>query len=115
MGKGIFKNACERRQKINRYKLTMSKSSNADESADIKELKEQVKLLSTKVEEMQKTQGKKPRKPRDPNAKPNPYVEFTKKKHAEFKKDGLHKDKNMSEKAKIIGELWKTEKEKSDN
>ena len=84
-----------------------------EDSNEIKELREKVESLTKKVETMELTQQKtgKVKKPKDPNRKPSDYMLFCKKKHEEFKEEGLHKDKKMGEKSKIIAELWKEEKE----
>jgi len=83
-----------------------------EDSDDIKELRKKVETLTEKVETMVELTQKtgKVKKPKDPNRKPSAYMLFCKKKHEEFKKEGLHTDKKMGEKSKIIAELWKEEK-----
>uniref|UniRef100_A0A6C0F9N2 HMG box domain-containing protein n=1 Tax=viral metagenome TaxID=1070528 RepID=A0A6C0F9N2_9ZZZZ len=85
-----------------------------DKEADVEALRKEVKELRDMVE---KSAGaakvKKPRK-KNPDAKPNPYMEFAKERRAHYAKEGLHKDKAMTEISKIIGKEWQEKKKSSD-
>mgnify|MGYP001242182755 FL=1 len=82
----------------------------SDKDSDVEALRKEVQELRELVEGASKV--KKPRK-KNPDAKPNPYMEFAKERRAHYKKEGLHGDKKLPEISKIIGQEWQEEKKKN--
>ncbi len=85
-------------------------SSKDDTQKAIEALQKQVKDLQEQVNAGGKV--KKARKPRDPNAKPNPYIEFGKKMRKEHKDEWA--GKSVGEVGKLIGKLWQDEKKEKE-
>ncbi len=83
----------------------------ANKEQDVEALRKEVKELRDMVEKTTIGKVKKTRK-KNPDAKPNPYLEFSKERRAHFTKEGLHKDKSMTEISKIIGQEWQEDKKK---
>jgi len=83
-----------------------------DTQKAIEALQKQVSALEEQVKNGAGKQ-KKARKPRDPNAKPNPYIEFGKKMRKEHTDEW--KGKSVGEVGKLIGKLWQDEKKKKED
>jgi len=64
--------------------------------------------LKKKVETMSVGKPEKKKRQKNPNAKPNPYIEFGKKMRKENKEE--YEGKSVTEVAKLIGKEWQKQK-----